>query len=148
MIQQFVEIFLLGLTIFFESGGDGYQSKIAHGWVVKNRVEHKLFADTYDEVIFHPKHFSCYNPTEIEKHKKRLNSNNKLERKSLRICMNIADSIFHDVIPDNTDGALWYAEKYEYRNGKKKLLKRKWMNNLIISTEIDGTVYYKLKGEK
>jgi len=147
-VRAFFDIYLLALTIFFESGGDGYQSKIAHGWVVKNRVDSRLFTNSYESVVFHPKHFSCYNPEEIELHKNRLLSDNKLERRSLKKCIGIADSIYYNLIPDNTNGSLWYTRKYEYKKGKKILLKRKWMRELEKTKEIEGTIYYKMRGKK
>lgn len=145
MISLF-EILLLALTIFFEAGGEPYNNKVAHAWVVKNRVDSELFADSYYDVVFQPKHFSCYNPNEVDKHLKRVYSMNAVELKSLAECICIAYGVYHGDIPDNTGGSLWYSLKYKRRFGQKVRLFRVWMKHLKVNaeygSEYNPTVYY------
>jgi len=141
---EFIEILLIAFTIFFESSGESVDSKIAHAWTIKNRVDHVLFADSYSSVIFKPKHFSCYNPDQIKKHILRLNFKTFVE------CFAIADGVYCGRIKDNTNldglgGALWYTAKYEFKEGRKVLLRRAWMKDLEICAEYDNTVFYRLK---
>ena len=134
MIKIF-EIILLSLTVFFEAAGECTESKIAHAWVVKNRVESSLFADTYYDVIFHPKHFSCFNPNELNKHLDRLYSKNSIEVRSYQKCLIIAYRVYNNEIEDNTDGSLWYSLKG---------IQRKWMRDLTLSKQYGKTNFYRM----
>ncbi len=143
MISEIIEILLLTLTVFFEASGENIDSKIGHAWVIKNRVDSKLFANTYYDVIFHPKHFSCYNPSEIDKHIKRLNDTETIIK-----CFTISYNVYYQKIKDNTNGALWYTAVYEYKDGVKIELYRTWMKNLKVNVVHDNTKFMGLKDDR
>lgn len=136
------QILILSVTVFFEASGENQQSKIAHAWVVKNRVDHVLFADGYWDVVFQKKHFSCYNSDQLQKHVLRL------ESKGFRKCFIISYKVYYGIIKDNTKGSLWYTTTYEYKDGKKVKLRRAWMKDLKENCVYDKTTYYGLKDER
>src|SRR5690554_1214590 len=55
-----IETDYLAKTIYGEARGENYESKLAVGWVIRNRVESKYYPDTYEEVITQRKQFSCW----------------------------------------------------------------------------------------
>jgi N-acetylmuramoyl-L-alanine amidase len=105
----------MALTIFFEAGGESADGKIAVANVIKNRVNHNKFPNTYAEVIFQPRQFSCYDTREIHKSFRRFHWDSVLK------CFVIAEKVYYDIIPDNTHGALFYT---------RVEIKRVWMKNL------------------
>ena len=124
---EILEILLLSFTLFFEASGEPLDSKIGHAYVIKNRVDSRLFANNYYDVIFQPKHFSCYNSNEILKHIKRL------DKKVLKKCLGVASKVYRGEVGDNTNGALWYA-----RVG----IRRIWMKNLVKTATYGNTSFY------
>lgn len=129
-LSMIIEVLLIAFTIFFEASGEIRESKIGHGWVIKNRVEHTLFSKNYISVIFQKKQFSCYNDNEILKHILRLEADSFYE------CFSLADSIYYNLIPDNTNGSLWYV---------KHRLRRIWMKDLQFNVQLGTTDFYGLK---
>jgi len=57
-VSEFAEIIDLALTIHGEARGEDMASKLAVGWVIRNRVG--KYAPTYRAVIRSPKQFSCW----------------------------------------------------------------------------------------
>ena len=145
-MMSLINILLLGLTIYFEAGGESYLNQVACGCVIRNRVNSDLFADSYYDVVFQPRHFSCYNLNEVDKHIGRLVRFNRVEVKSLIRCVNIADSIYNGYIEDITDGSLWYSLKYRRKFGKKVRLFKVWQKDLKVKAEYgmkdNPTVFY------
>jgi len=107
------EIILLAFTLFGESSGERVAGKIGVGSVIRNRVEHSIFPNTYTEVLLQDKQFSCWNGNEVYKHIYRSTGifYKKYDRRAFKHCVWIAEGIYNNKIEDSTNGALWYVRE-------------------------------------
>lgn len=148
MIIDMVNILLLGLTVFFEAGGETYDCRLGVANVIKNRVESRLFANSYYDVVFQPRHFSCYNLNEVDRHLNRVLEKNIVELRSLKKCIQMSDSVYNNLVYDNTNSSLWYSLKYKRKFSRKQKLFKVWMKNLKVRAEYGSednpTVFYGL----
>lgn len=126
------ELTCLSKVIFHEARGESLQGQIAVGFVVKNRVESKLFPNTICEVVHQRKQF-----TDFSKRKNYDNHDSELWDKS----MNSAVLVFLGKRTDNTKGALFYLNPYKV---SKKVL-TKWTKHYRLHKTIGNHQFYGVK---
>jgi N-acetylmuramoyl-L-alanine amidase len=62
---------LLALTIWGEARGEGQQGMLAVGHVIENRMNSDRFGGSVADVVWKPKAFSCWNPSDPNREKMR-----------------------------------------------------------------------------
>ena len=124
-MRAMFEILLLAFTLFGEGSGERVAGKIGVGSVIRNRVNHEIFPNTYIDVLLQDKQFSCWNGNEVFKHVGRSVGilYKKYDKRAFKHCLWISGEIYNNRLKDNTNGALWYV---------REDIVRSWMSDLTI----------------
>ncbi|HEC26716.1 MAG TPA: cell wall hydrolase [Gammaproteobacteria bacterium] len=118
----------LAAAIYFEAGNQSVDGKYAVGQVVINRVKSPHFPGTVCGVVKQHKQFSFYWDGKPEKL-----PHNKLNRIQWEVSNVVAFSLLNAVVPDETNGALFYHTLGVSPN---------WSAKMRITTRIGRHVFY------
>ena len=105
---------LLTVLLYGEARGEPIESKVAHAWVIKNRVKDKRWPDNYYDVILQRKQFSCFNDDDpnllvlVDLAKRIMDDDWELNNAALNECWAIAHGQLSGWFIDNTKGANHY----------------------------------------
>lgn len=104
--KKYLEILIVAQTIYGEARSDGYHGMLAVANVIKNRVRHKDFPNSYIGVCLQKYQFSMWNDMNEANTQKALNAD-KTDA-SFKMALEIASGVINGKLQDNTNGADHY----------------------------------------
>ena len=134
-------LFCLVQNIYFEARNQSTAGQIAVTQVVMNRVHHEYYPSNVCEVIKQGPTFINWKGNELPvKNKCQFSwycdgkSDVMLDHGAVMKAMDIAFRVYHNEIPDLTDGATHYHAVTVYP---------KWVFDLSVTSRIDDHIFYK-----
>ncbi len=129
----FEDIRIVALTIYGEARGEGFNSKKAVAWVIRNRVSDRRWPNSYSKTAKQKKQFSCWNKKDPNNYPMLIVD---LNSQSFRECYAAAAQVMCEFI-DITYGANHYhtttMKKYPY-----------WAEKNHKTIVIEHHIFYKL----
>ena len=136
------DIYLLARIIFAEAAGESYQGKVAVGCVIRNRVKDSRWANTYREVIYQPHQFSGVNSPLWYLFSRPYWQTPK-EKEARQECLEIAEKIILNKVPDITGGANKVPDitggANHYYNPKK--VHPSWAKKMVVTRKIGNHLF-------
>lgn len=115
----------LALAIYFEARSEPREGQIAVAHVILNRVEHPRFPNDVCAVVKQRNQFSFYWDGKPE---------NPREPEAWRDALFYARATMQDVIPDPTNGALFYHADY---------VEPRWRTAFVRTAQIGRHIFYR-----
>ena len=112
-------------AVVWESRSEPLEGRRLVAQVIMNRVHHKNWTNTVEEVIHQRKQFSYLQ----DKHKQRTPT-----QKDWTEARATAYNVLHGLVPDESQGATHYTEKS---------VNRSWMENLEYVTTVNNHKFYR-----
>lgn len=114
MVVSNEDVQTLALTLWGEARSEGREGVIAVAWVIRNRVELDLnrdgqpdwWGEGYAQVCRTPYQFSCWNKT--DPNRPYLIGAKSIPPAQLLMCIEVAQSVMNNAVPDPTNGATHY----------------------------------------